>query len=383
MSLNSPTTPKKVIAILATFPLDWLERNKGEQPGRSQYWLVSLAQAFCKQTEFEVHWLVFKNRTPAKTIAYNGQFFHILPSVSHAFNASTHYLQARWEVRRIIKKIKPSLVHAWGTEGYYGICGQVFGGPKILSIQGLLNAYIERSPMGKHMRRQAKWEKPTIQAYNLVTVESPWAAERVKELVPEAPVIQWEYAVDDVFRHIERTPAEQPEILMVCGDADYKNIPTAIKAFASPQLAHVKLKIAGVPPHAYPHATANVELLGQVPHDGIPQLMAQAWCLLQPSLAETGPTVAKEAKMVGLPLILSSQCGSKQYIEEGKSGFIVEPHDIQGIINSVLAVTESKERSLAMGLHGREECRRALSQDLMMNRLMQFYRTLLNDAARD
>lgn len=373
------STNKKRIAILAAFPLEWLDETGKTYSGRSQFWLLSMAEAFSLQTEYEIHWIVLKTRAAAQTITHRGQYFHILPSISHAFNAATFYLQARFAVRRILKRIKPSLVHAWGTEGYYGICGREFKGPKMLSIQGLLNACIARSPMGSYMVKQAKWERPTIKAYNLVTAESPWAMARVRDLVPDAPVVQWEYAVDESFRSVRRKPAESPEVLMVCGSGAHKNIPTALKAFASPQLAHVKLIIAGIPESAYPEAPPNVELLGAVPHSTIPQLMARAWCLLHPSMVDTGPTVAKEAKMVGLPLILSSQCGCQQYIEEGKSGFIVEPMDTQAIIDGVLAVTSSVECSLRMGMHKHEECCRALSQEKMISQLMSLYHRLISD----
>lgn len=379
MSVTPSNAPKKKIAILATFPLEWVEHDTPQRAGVSQYWLLSLAEAFSLQTEYEIHWCVFKNRSAAKTLIYNGQYFHIVPSISHAFNAATHYLQARFSIRRLLKRIKPSLVHAWGTEGYYGICGQEFKGAKLLSIQGLLNVCLAYASMGRYMRKQAKWEKSTIAAYDLITTESPWATKKVRELTPNVPIVQWEYAVDSRFCNIKRTPAKTPEVLMVCNNAEYKNVATAIKAFASPHLAHIKLRIAGVPKHAYPHASANVELLGPLPHSELPGLMARAWCLLHTSLVDTGPTAAKEARMVGLPLIISSHCGAQQYVEEGKSGYVIDPCDVPAIIKSVLTITATVENSIAMGLYGYEKCKQALSQEHMITRLMEIYHRMLND----
>lgn len=379
MSVSTSNSPKKKIAILATFPLEWLEQTGERRAGVSQFWLLSLAEAFSQQTDYEIHWCVFKTRAAARTLTYNGQYFHIIPSISHAFNAAAYYLQARYTMRRLLKRINPSLVHAWGTEGYYGICGQEFSGPRLLSIQGILNACLPYAPGSRYIKKQAKWEKSSISAYHLITAESPWAREKVRELVPDAPVIQWEYAVDSQFCHVKRTLSKTPEVLMVCGNFGYKNVQTAIEAFASPLLSHVKLRIAGVSPYAYPNASPNVELLGNVLHTELPQLMARAWCLLHTSLVDTGPTAAKEARMVGLPLIISSHCGAQQYVEEGKSGHIIAPHDIQAIIRSVLDVTESAEKALSMGAHGYEECCRALSQENMISRLMAIYHQLLED----
>lgn len=71
--------------------------------------------------------------------------------------------------------------------------------------------------------------------------------------------------------------------------------------------------------------------------------MSQAWCLVHLSKADTGPTVVKEARVMGLPVILTDACGSKQYVEHNKSGFIVSPCDIESIVKSVLYIIESKE----------------------------------------
>jgi len=53
--------------------------------------------------------------------------------------------------------------------------------------------------------------------------------------------------------------------------------------------------------------------------------MASVWCLVHASLIGTGSTVVKEARVAGLPVILTTECGSKRYIEESTSVFIISP----------------------------------------------------------
>ena len=60
------------------------------------------------------------------------------------------------------------------------------------------------------------------------------------------------------------------------------------------------------------------------------------------------------------------------------SGFILNPHDVDGLVQAVLAVTKDEQTAQAMGEYGREECRRALSGETMVGNLLAIYRELLS-----
>lgn len=373
---------KPRIAILSNFPA-WLYTD-GLPAFKGHYavWLAALHEAFARQEEFEMHWVVLSKDAvaPLRFTSHN-QHVHVLPRYKRTVGLATFYLHDRRAVARELSMIKPDLVHAWGAEDCYGLSGKDFKGLKIFSVQGALKAYMQRAHFPAFLRIQALYEPSVWKAFRHITTESPWAADRVREVCPETAPRVWEYAVEERFFHATREPASAPTCLYAGADSPVKNVKTLVEAFSRPELSHVTLKLAGVQQDAYPGHPANIMPLGRVGRDEMAGLMAEAWCLVHMSLADTGPTIVKEARVAGLPVIISNECGSCQHVVEGKSGFILHPHDVDGLVRAVLAVTKDAQTAQSMGGYGHAECRRALSGETMVNNLLAIYRELLSGEA--
>ena len=175
-----------------------------------------------------------------------------------------------------------------------------------------------------------------------------------------------------------RELSDTPSVLYAGSDTPIKNIETLIQAFRDERLAHVTLNLAGVSEENHSNLPHNVHCLGRISRDEVVRQMQKAWGLVHPSLADTGPTVVKEARVMGLPVALSTECGSKQHVEEGKSGFILPPRDAEGFIRAVLAMTRDRQASLSMGAWGQDDCRRALSAETMYRSLCSLYEDILS-----
>lgn len=373
---------KTKIAILSIFPAWLYTEGLPVFKGHYAVWLAALHEAFERQDEFEVHWVVLSKDTavPLRFTSHS-QHVHVLPRVKRSIGLVTFYHQDRRTVARELAMISPDLVHAWGMEDCYGLCGKDFKGLKLFSVQGALKAYMQRAHFPAFLRVQALYEPSVWKAFRHVTTESPWAADRVREVCPDTAPRIWEYAVEERFYQTARCLAQAPTCLYSGADTPVKNVKTVVEAFSRPELSHVTLKLAGVPQDAYPGHTANIMPLGRVGRDEMARLLSEAWALVHMSLADTGPTIVKEARVAGLPVILSNECGSCQHVEEGKSGFILNPHDVDGLVRSVLAVTKDAQTAQTMGEHGRAECRRALSGETMVASLLAIYRELISGGA--
>lgn len=370
---------KPKIAILANFPA-WLYTDSLPTfKGHYAVWLAALHEAFGSQEDFEIHWVVLSKAVaaPLRFSSHNQQV-HVLPRHKQSVGLLSFYHHDRRAVAGELTMISPDLVHAWGMEDCYGLCGKDFKGLKLFSVQGALKAYMQRAHFPAFLRIQALYEPAAWKAFHHITAESPWAADRVREICPDTHPRIWEYAVEERFFNATRNLAPAPTCLYAGADSPVKNVKTIVEAFSRPELSHVTLKLAGVPQDAYPGHTANVMPLGRVGRNEMAGLMAEAWALVHMSLADTGPTIAKEARVAGLPVIISDECGSCQHVVEGKSGFILEPHDVDGLVQAVLAVTKDAQTAQAMGEYGREECRRALSGETMVGNLLAIYRELLS-----
>ena len=371
---------KPKIAILSNFPA-WLYTDRLPVfKGHYAVWLVALHEAFARQDEFEIHWVVLnKNAAEPLRFTSHGQHIHVLPRMKRNLGLYSLYLWDRKTVARELALIKPDMVHSWGTEDCYGLCAKDFkGGVKLHSVQGALRTCVQRASYPRFVRHHSLYEPGVWKSIPHITAESPWAVSRVREVAPHADVKLFEYAVEERFFHQEKNLAPTPLCLYSGDNTPLKNVKTIVEAFSRPELSHVTLKLAGVPQDAYPGHPANIMPLGRVVRDEMARLLSEAWALVHMSLADTGPTVVKEARVAGLPVILSTECGSCQHVEEGKSGFILNPHDVDGLVRAVLAVTGDAQTARAMGEYGRAECRRALSGETMVASLLAIYRELLS-----
>lgn len=368
------------IAILSNFPV-WLI-NSNIPPSRGHYavWLTPLADAFSEYSDFEVHWITLSRaiRKPERFV-YKHQYFHVLPCASRTLGLYSLYIQDRLNVYRELSNISPSIIHSWGTENVYGLCAKDYSHrcAWVHSVQGLLKSYMERGPMPRFFRHHSIYEPSVLRSCQYITTESPWAAERVKDNAPHAEPILFEYAVEERFFSQNRELGITPTCLYCGTNTPIKNLQCAITAFSRPELSHIKLELAGVEPGSIADLPANIVPLGRISRDEVVAKLAAAWCLVHPSKADTGPTAAKEARVMGVPVILTTECGSKQYVTPGKSGYIIHPEDVNALVAGVLDITSSRERCLQMGAFEQERCRATLSSEAMIKNLENIYNKIL------
>ncbi len=372
---------KKKVALLCNFPVWLINSNIPCRKGHYAVWLLPLYEAFASWTDWEIHWITLsrESKHPVR-FEKNNQHFHVLPCGSRMVALYTLYLRDRAVVRNELRKVQPDIIHTWGTEGCYGLCGKDYCRKAywLHSVQGLLKAYMQRGSMPKFQRHHSIYEPRVLKSAPYITTESPWAAERVKEINPAACPILWDYAVEERFTQIARKLSESPCFLYCGNDTPIKNLQTLITAFASPQLSHVRLLMAGPTPENYLNLPGNITALGRVNREDVVRLLSETWGLVHLSKADTGPTAVKEARVMGVPVILTTECGAKKYIENGKSGFVVQPHDVPSVIQAVLTITQSQETSLHMGNYDRENCCTALSANTMSDKLHQIYTSILH-----
>lgn len=371
----------KRIAIIGDLPLWDASDNPIPHSNAWHYcvWLSALTAALSLQKIFEVHWIIpNKEVSKRKIVEARNQTFHLLPKCRLTVGQYTGYLYDSFIVQKELASIRPDLVHSWGTENSFSLAASYFQGLKLISIQGLLKAYSARARLALFERTQALYEHLTIKRFQYITTESPWAAEEVQRILPTAKPFHLEYSVEERFFSATRSLTSVPTCLYAGTNAPVKNLPTLIKVFSDPALAHIELLMAGITKTEFPDLPSNIRPLGRLNRDALVQQLSQTWALVHPSLADTGPTIAKEARVMGLPVMLTTDCGSKQHVVEGKSGFVVKPNDISAMKESILRMTVSSETALAMGKYGQDDCRKKLCADTMIDTLLGIYEKILS-----
>lgn len=378
------SNPSKVIAILADLPL-WTFPGFDDFPVFAHYatWLEPLVSEFGCCNDLDIHWITFSKKvTSYRMHTLFGQTVHILPRRKKMISMLSGYLFEILAVRRVLGSINPALVHAWGSEDVYGLAGAF--GPvrnRLFTLQGCLTNLLSLRG-GWLFRLQTLYEKPSIRRYLYGTSESPSAMNSLLAIHPGMKVRLVDYGVNLAFFDAEWNPSHQPEVVFLGNVVQGKGIIDLIEAAQSPELKHLKFKIIGdghLLPSLRAESPANVEWLGRCKRDAVIDHLARAWCLVMPTYADTGPTVVKEARVMGLPVVTTTSAGASCYIKQGQSGFVIRPGDIEGLRRSLLQVCASRETCLTMGRHGWEEIRKQLHPRMTANNFATIYREMTSD----
>lgn len=80
----------------------------------------------------------------------------------------------------------------------------------------------------------------------------------------------------------------------------------------------------------------RVHYLGTLPHSQLYPIVAQSYGVVLPSLADNLPNACLEAMGLGCPVIGTRGTGLEELVQDGKSGFLVEPGDVQSLSSAIL-----------------------------------------------
>ena len=335
----------KSICIFAEFPLSAISGEaSGRGGGQAATWLPQLARAWESCEEFDIHWGVFDRTAPRIESVVNwNQTFHRIPCPG----ISTSLLLGRWPHRRgvqaLIRRLRPELIHCWGTENLYGtaLCG--FDGPSILSMQGVITTYFRTGDLkGWRWKLFRHWEPKSIQRASVVTSESQWGLDRVAEIAPGKIVRKIEYGVFPSYYDVGWNPdPEVPRILFVGGMNRLKGVDILLEMLQRHPCRSWKMVFAGGGELAQTLRDLqdpSVEVLGMLKTEQVQAEMSRAWALVMPSRADTSPNVVKEARVIGLPVVASPHGGHAEYVDDGTDGLVVhsdDPDDWYAVLNTL------------------------------------------------
>lgn len=372
------------VAILADFPLSALSGEvTGRGGGQGCTWLPQLALAFENHPELEIHWVIL-DRSIRKTVTLqaHGQHFHRVPAVKFSLDLALHYLPARRVLNRAIKSIQPDVVHAWGAELLYPCALQDFDGPTIFSMQGSITEYqrIGGLPRDWKWRRIARSERGYVETATVVTAESLWASERVRDHDPDADCRIVDYGIHHRFYETEWQPdPDDPAVIYIGGGGYRKGTDLLFDALRLLPERNWTVRFAGGPDLEREVAAANLaqtQYLGMLKWDELLREMSRAWCLAVPTRCDTGPTVVKEARVVGLPVLGTVHGGLRDYIRHGQSGWIADPLNAATLAEGLSHIMASHEQAKTMGLSHHQQDRDVFSPRETARRFSEIYRDI-------
>lgn len=102
----------------------------------------------------------------------------------------------------------------------------------------------------------------------------------------------------------------------------------------------------------------QLEFLGWLEKKEFSAALASCGVVIVPSICfDSFPTIILEAMRAARPVIATIYGGSREAVEEEKTGFIRDPHDTESFAAAIAQVLKDKQLAAALGKAGQERFR--------------------------
>ena len=380
------------VAWISYFPVSWLpdlpEPLRAVARLHPATWQRVLLEELIGNPSVKLHVLSLQKHFPRDyTFDREGVSFHCLKA-SLKLRVGSLFWWDTLLIGRRLRRIRPDLVHAWGFERGAGVVASRLKYPFLVTIQGLLNWYLQQVDLGPFVRLEARLERVTLRRASVVTTESRFAVNWLREHYPHLDIHQAEHAPNWLFHRLARQPKTNPTQFLFIGPMSLlKGTDLLLKALDGlKKEVQFQLTIVGSSAEEFVGTMRKVtsaalwervRILHGLTTAEIAGLLGQSTIMLFPTRADTSPNSVKEAVVAGVPVVASAVGGIVDYVVPGKNGLTFAAGDLD-------AFTHAIKSALAHPLfrHGRvdpealEQMRAYLSPKAMALEFLRAYDAL-------
>lgn len=342
--------------------------------------------------EVEIHVISATRRSmvsPSK-IAPN-IFFHqpLLPSWGMGRSLFTGAVLA---TRKLLRDIRPDIVHGQGTERECGMAAVFSGYPNVLTIHGNMRVHAARGEnQGKpYYRVAAALEALALRKTDGVVTISSYTEDLVKPLAKKTWLLP--NAGDTSYFQASPSPQDPPTILFVGGLDERKNPIAFINACCDIIKSsgwRIRLCGTGSPDSAYIKELKEIaasrpwiELAGWKSRSELLSEMEKSSLLVLPTLEDNCPMVVLEAMAVGLPVMASRVGGIPDLIDHGRTGMMFDPLDPESMRTITAQMINNTNQRSQIAIAAREQAVKRFHPKVVAQAHMEIYREVL-DSKKD
>ncbi|MFH1841975.1 MAG: glycosyltransferase family 4 protein [bacterium] len=304
---------------------------------------------------------------------------------------STNWLFQRWLITKVLRYLKPDIVHGQGLE-LPALVALHSGLPHVVTLHGVIWKETEldhpswyRRLRGRFHARQAL--RQMLQLENVFII-SEYAA----RMLPAAGNYR-QFVVNNPIGNEMFTILNQPRsphIIMVGGLRHRKDPLTGIRVMervletVPDATLHILGLMSGTPLDdevaSYimdRQLGERVKVLGLVPDKVLQEEYARASLLLITSIEETAPIAIGEACAAGVPCVGTDAGGIPFMIHEGVNGFVRPIKDVTGLAERVVAILQDEELRGRLARGAKEIGQREFALDSIAAKTVAAYRDII------
>jgi glycosyltransferase involved in cell wall biosynthesis len=354
--------------------------------GGAQVHLLDLAVGMGKK--FELHLATGEEGYLTQACRENGIAVHLIPHLQREIRPLND-LKAAWELRRLMRRIKPDLVHAHTFKA--GFLGRFVANR--LKIPAIYTAHMW--PFGAAVpltwrlvapvceRLAARWCDRIISVSALAAENA--ARHGIGERSQVVPILNgiFDHPLRASLDH-DKPDHDKPDhdkaltCTMVARFTHFKDHELLLRAFAQVS-GQVSLRLVGDGETlAAAHKLADeLGIGGRVKFEGargdVPEILAQSDIFVLASRTETLPISILEAMRSGLPVIASDVGGVSEEVIDGKTGILVTAGSVDEMAAALTGLLADKAMRIAMGRAGRRRFEQLFRAGEMIERTRAVY----------
>lgn len=385
--------------MLGNYPIYQFSRELGLSPTASQRvtsWNETLAEALAELPGVETH---FITRCKAKqtTTVRKGALTITFLAVPKLLNAVTLFWYTAWKADRLIKRMRPDIVHGIGTEHIWPLAALMSGYPSVVTVHGIISNVMRKLdlPFFSRQRLLFTWfsmleRRVMRRAGHLISV-SPYVLESLGQFVC-GKVYSVENAVSPIFFESPARPTSSRQILFVGDTEQRKSLLTLLRAFAQVRDAGMardwRISVVGpVKKGDYYDRVMGyirekglkdqVTFKGFVLPDALVGEYGTAAFLVLSSIEETAPMCIAEAMAMGLPVVATNVSGVPHMVIDGRTGFLCavnDPSDMAKYLGVLMTNPRMREE---MGVAARIVARERWHPQTIAKQTLEVYLSVL------
>ncbi len=340
------------VAWISFFPIEWLpdipEELRRLPRMHPATWQRVLLAELEKIPSLHLHVIVLRKQFARDyTFERNGVVFHLLKTRA-GMRAPSLFWHDTLLVKRVLRNIRPDVVHAWGTENGAALVASRLGYPSVVTVQGLMSWMATLFPLTPQERLTAVLERISLARARVVTAESTFSTGYVKRAFPALIVQHIDVAPDPIFQRVQRRPQTNPARLIFVATLGPRKGGDVL-LLALDQLRHdihFELVVIGDTDPAFaaqmrsvtaPELWHRMHFKKGLTSDEIARELSVATIMVCPTRADTGPMSVKEAVVAGVPVVASAIGGIVDYVFPGENGWLFTPGDVNDCARAIQA----------------------------------------------
>lgn len=272
---------------------------------------------------------------------------------------------------------------------------------KIKGIKYIIRMHGGHHFFAKAENRPTEWkkvwqEKRSFKNADAILAVSEYVAETTKKLidVKNKKVTVIYNPIDTTrFYQSDSSKIEKHTLLFVGTIIEKKGIRQLVQAleYLVDYYPDIQLKIAGrngnIPGTRTPYfpilekeitekIKTHITFVGSIPNFEIPSLIEKAQICCYPSHMEAMPLAWLEVLAMGKVFLGSTTGPGPEAVQDGVTGFLVNPHDPKAIANKIKYIFENYDQAIKMGIEARKRVINEFDVTVLSKKNIEFYSSI-------